>query len=344
MSGMATKSPIVTLTPAPTLDRTYTVTDLHSGAVNRADAVGEELAGKGINVARALHLAGIPAPAVVPIGNAEKGILERTGSKNFLVPLWIDGTIRVSTTILERGGTTTKINEAPKPLSSKEWQQVIELTEKTVLDNEAKWLVIAGALPIDESTGTFVDLHPIFERMEKLGVRVVLDTSGEPLAYWVRQGEAAILKPNAEELASAVGRDLLTNGDVIEAARELCSHGVECVLASLGSDGMLAVTKSRAWATRTAPVKVINTVGAGDATLAGFLAAITNNPIAEGEQDFGVEFNVPVGAMAAVQWGAVKVSQPTSGLDHIDNLPEVFLTEDVDLAAPLKEPAIHKEN
>jgi 1-phosphofructokinase len=107
---------------------------------------------------------------------------------------------------------------------------------------------------------------------------------------------------------------------------------------------MLAVTKSRAWATRTAPVKVINTVGAGDATLAGFLAAITNNPIAEGEMDFGAEFNVPVGAMAAVQWGAVKVSQPTSGLDHIDNLPEVFLTEDVDLAAPLKEPAIHKEN
>jgi 1-phosphofructokinase len=344
MSGIATKSSIVTLTPAPTLDRTYTVTNLTSGAVNRADSVGEELAGKGINVARALHLAGIPAPAVVPIGNAEKGILDRTGSKNFLVPLWIDGTIRVSTTILERGGTTTKVNEAPKPLSSKEWQQVVELTEKTVLENDAKWLVIAGALPTDESTGSFVDLHPIFQKMEKLGVRVVLDTSGEPLAYWVRQGEPAILKPNTEELSSAVGRDLLTNGDVIDAARELCSHGVECVLASLGADGMLAVTKTRAWATRTAPVKVINTVGAGDATLAGFLAAITNNPISANEQDFGVTFNVPVGAMTAVQWGAVKVSQPTSGLEHIDNLPEVFLTEDVDLAAQLKEPAIHKEN
>lgn len=344
MSEKAIKSPIVTLTPAPTLDRTYTVTDLVSGAVNRADSVGEELAGKGINVARALHLAGIPAPAVVPIGNAEKGILERTGSKNFLVPLWIDGTIRVSTTILERGGTTTKVNEAPKPLSSKEWQQVIELTEKTVTENDAKWLVIAGALPIDESTNKFVDLHPIFDRMEKLGVRVVLDTSGEPLAYWVRQGDAAILKPNAEELSSAVQKDLLTNGDVIDAARELCSHGVECVLASLGSDGMLAVTNSRAWATRTAPVKVINTVGAGDATLAGFLAAITNNPISDSEQDFGVAFNVPVGAMTAVQWGAVKVSQPTSGLEHIDNLPEVFLTDDVDLKAPLKEPAIYKEN
>jgi hypothetical protein len=48
--------------------------------------------------------------------------------------------------------------------------------------------------------------------------------------------------------------------------------------------------------------------------------------------------------MTAVQWGAVKVSQPTSGLDNIDNLPEVFLTEDVDLSAKLNEPAIYKEN
>ena len=258
--------------------------------------------------------------------------------------MWIEGTLRVSTTILEKGGPTTKINEAPKPLTSEEWQRVIDLTESTVKENEAKWLVVAGALPIDQSTGKFVDLHPIFDRMKKLGVRVALDTSGEPLDYWVKQGEAAILKPNAEELASAVKRSLLTNGDVIEAARELCSHGVECVLASLGSDGMLAVTRSKAWGTRTTPVEVINTVGAGDATLAGFLAAITKNPLAEGHEDIGVGFNVPVGAMAAVQWGAVKVSKPTSGLENIDNLPEVFLTEDVDLTAVLKEPAIYKEN
>lgn len=344
MSGNNLKSPIVTLTPAPTLDRTYFVTNLHRGEVNRADDVGEELAGKGINVARALHLAGIPAPGVVPIGNAEKGILERTGSKEFLIPMWIDGTLRVSTTILERGGPTTKINEAPKPLTHEEWLKVIELTEQTVKENEAKWLVIAGALPIDQSTGTFVDLHPVFERMKKLGVRVALDTSGEPLAYWVRKGEAAILKPNAEELASAVKRSLLTNGDVIEAARELCSHGVECVLASLGSDGMLAVTKTRAWGARTSPVDVINTVGAGDATLAGFLTAITKNPLPDGHEDLGVAFNVPVGAMAAVQWGATKVTQPTSRLENIDNLPEAFLTEGVDPSEPLKEPAIYKEN
>lgn len=343
MSGDLTKSPIVTLTPAPTLDRTYFVGDLESGAVNRAKSVGEELAGKGINVSRALQLVNIPAPGVVPIGNAEAGILERTGSKNFLLPLWIEGTIRVSTTILEDDGVTTKINEAPKPLTASEWQRVIELTKETVVANDAKWLVIAGALPIDQSTGTFVDLHPIFDSMKQLGVRVALDTSGDPLAYWVKQGKAAVLKPNAEELASAVGRSLKTNGDVVEAARELCAHGVECVLASLGPDGMLAVTKTKAWGAKTTPVKVINTVGAGDATLAGFLSAIIANPLGADHADLGVEFNVPVGVQTAVQWGATKVTQATSRLDNISDLPEVFLTENPDLSAPLKEPAIYKE-
>ena len=52
------KSPIVTLTPSPTLDRTYFVRNLVEGEVNRADKVGEELAGKGINVSRGLQLAG----------------------------------------------------------------------------------------------------------------------------------------------------------------------------------------------------------------------------------------------------------------------------------------------
>ncbi len=95
MSGLNNGSPIVTLTPAPTLDRTYFVSDLVSGAVNRADNVGEELAGKGINVSRGLHLAGISAPGIIPIGNSDPSVLVRTGSAEFLQPLWVDGKLRV---------------------------------------------------------------------------------------------------------------------------------------------------------------------------------------------------------------------------------------------------------
>ena len=342
MSGQATSSPIVTLTPAPTLDRTYFVTNLHSGAVNRADGVREELAGKGINVSRGLHLANISAPGIVPIGNADPAVLARTGSAEFLTPLWVDGSLRVSTTILEHGGTTTKVNENPRPLSHEDWNAIVELTDKTVRETGAGWLVIAGALPTYKESGEYVSLQPLFDRMKAQGVKVALDTSGEPLGYWAREGCATVMKPNAEELAFIVGRNLKTIGDVIDAAREVNAFGVDVVLASLGGDGMVAVTKDNAWSACTAPVKVINTVGAGDATLAGFLAAVVSNPIESGQDDFGVGFNVPIGLKTAVQWGAIAVTQPTSGLTAVEPLPESTLNYSPDLETALDEPAVGK--
>ncbi|MGA1114215.1 MAG: PfkB family carbohydrate kinase, partial [Aquiluna sp.] len=201
------KSPVVTLTPSPTLDRTYFVKNLVEGGVNRAYEVGEELAGKGINVARGLQLAKIPAPGVVPIGNADPAVLKRTGSSSFLVPLWVDGTLRVSTTVVEYDGPTTKINEHPRPLHQKDWDAVISLTEKTLVDTSAQWLVVAGAHPEIIETDKVIDLDPLFEVTQRLGVKVILDTSGDPLRYWAQKGNATVMKPNANELADCVGKE-----------------------------------------------------------------------------------------------------------------------------------------
>ncbi|MEK9578215.1 MAG: PfkB family carbohydrate kinase, partial [Aquiluna sp.] len=87
----------------------------------------------------------------------------------------------------------------------------------------------------------------------------------------------------------------------------------------------------------TNPVKVINTVGAGDSTIAGFLSAVTTKPAEPGA--FGVGFDVAEGIAAAVQWGAAKVQQPTSGLKSIDNLVESFVELIPDADRPLGEPA-----
>ena len=329
-------SPVVTLTPAPTLDRTYFVKNLVEGGVNRADRVGEELAGKGINVSRGLQLVGMAAPGVVPIGNADPGVLKRTGS-GFLAPLWVEGTLRVSTTVVEYDGPTTKINEHPRPLKMHDWEAVIELTEKTVKDCEASWLVIAGAHPEIAETGEVIDLQPLFDKMDALGVKVILDTSGPALRYWAQKGNATVMKPNAHELSECVGRDLNTIGDVIDAARELNQWGVNCIMASLGVDGIIAVTKTHAIHAFTDNVKVINTVGAGDSTIAGFLSAVTSHSADEGA--FGVGFDVAEGIAAAVQWGAAKVQQPTSGLSSIDNLVQAHVDLSPDRDRPLGEPA-----
>ena len=333
---MAGNTSIVTLTPAPTLDRTYFVKNLEPGGVNRAHRVGEELAGKGINVSRALRLANIAAPGVVPIGDADTGVLERTGSE-FLTPLWVEGTLRVSTTIVEENGPTTKINENPRPLKQADWEHVLELTEQTLIENDAKWLVVAGAHPEILETGKAIDLQPLFDLTKKLNIRVGLDTSGPALRNWAQNGSATLMKPNAHELAECVGKELKTFGDVIDAARQLNGWGVDCVMASLGVDGIIAVTSSHAINARTPPVKVINTVGAGDSTIAGFLAALASHPA--DETAYGVGFDIAEGISAAVQWGAAKVQQPTSGLKSIDNLVAATLDTNPDRGHLLGEPA-----
>jgi 1-phosphofructokinase len=80
------------------------------------------------------------------------------------------------------------------------------------------------------------------------------------------------LKPNRVELEELVGRPLPTLGDVHDAAAGLVAAGVEQALVSLGEDGALAVDASSACHVEAPIDDVVNTVGAGDALLAGYLA------------------------------------------------------------------------
>jgi 1-phosphofructokinase len=86
------------------------------------------------------------------------------------------------------------------------------------------------------------------------------------------------VKPNAEELAEAVGRPLATVGDAVKAAEELRGLGARAVLASLGADGQLLVDGSGAWFGSARVDAVRSNVGAGDSSLAGFLIAGGTGP------------------------------------------------------------------
>ena len=103
---------IVTVTPNPSIDRTVTLpAQLVRGAVHRVVSVSTEPGGKGVNVARALTLAGIDTVAVLPAGEHDPILtgLQSNGVAFHAVP--VDGTVRTNLTITESDGTTTKINE-----------------------------------------------------------------------------------------------------------------------------------------------------------------------------------------------------------------------------------------
>ena len=128
--------------------------------------------------------------------------------------------------------------------------------------------VCCGSLP----PGAPVDFYARLIALGSEDRRIAVDTSGEALGAAVC-ARAALIKPNTAELAELVGRPLATIGDVNAAARELIERGAHAVLVSLGPDGALLVDARTASHAEASIDDVVNTVGAGDALLAGFLAA-----------------------------------------------------------------------
>jgi 1-phosphofructokinase len=272
---------IVTVTPNPGLDRTLTLAaPLTRGAVQRVDSVTVEPGGKGINVARALTLAGVPALAVLPAADDDPLLkaLRTHGVRFTGVP--INTPVRTNLTITESDGTTTKLNEPGAAMAA---PTIDALTQSVVAAAEsASWVVLSGSLPPGLPDGWYAHLVAL---LAPLRCRVAVDTSEAPLAALAAAFTDAapdLIKPNAEELAGLVGARAVeletaaAQGDpspVLAAARHLVDRGVGAVLATLGAAGAVLVDRTGAWQASAPAIVARSTVGAGDASLAGYLRA-----------------------------------------------------------------------
>jgi len=322
LESMNNLAHVVTVTPAPSIDRTYQVHAMSPGEVHRAHRVSAEFAGKGVNVSRGLGVAGISSLAVVPLSHNDQ---LNWAQDTMLVPSLVPGSVRVSITVTEDDGRTTKINEYPPALATSDWQALQETTLRVVSENNPSWLLIAGTMPLT-AEGTALDLTDLCHGARELGCSIAIDTSGVSLANVARAGLPDVIKPNTPELAECVQRSLHTLGDVLDAALEVVAWGVSTVLVSLGGDGMVGVSATQAVHSWTNPVRVANTIGAGDASVAGFLAQSLEQPA-----------NLGAAVANAVAWGAHKVQQPSSQLHNLENLPEVFSSTSPDRSRNLDE-------
>jgi 1-phosphofructokinase len=271
---------IVTVTPNPSLDRTLEVEELRRGEVVRAYADRSDPGGKGVNVSRALVANGYRSRAVLPLGGADgellASLLEGLGIEVAAVP--IADAIRSNVTVVEPNGTVTKLNAPGPRLSDIEVEALLE--RAVAAADGAGWVVASGSL----APGTPDDLYArLAAAVRPVGARVAVDTSG-PAIESVLVAGPDVLKPNEEELSEVTGVIPQTLGDVVAAANELRSRGVKTVLVSLGASGAVLVDGGPAFHAESGVIVPRSTVGAGDALLAGFLAAGGDGPeaLAEG--------------------------------------------------------------
>ena len=312
---------IVTLTANPSLDRTLEIPGLARGSVIRAVGSRTEPGGKGVNISRVLAANGHRTLAVLPSGGGVGArlteLLAPQGVEVVEVP--VAGGVRVNISAVEPDGTVTKIN-APGPRLTPAEAETLAVAACAAATG-ASWLVLAGSLPPGLPDTFYAHL---VVRLRGVGpVRIAVDSSGPPLAAVLSSGPD-LVKPNRAELAEAAGRPVTTLGEALSAARLLLRRGAHSVLASLGADGALLVGADGTFFGEALVGEPRSTVGAGDALLAGYLAAGTPGPDALAE---------------ALAWGAAAVALPGSrmpGRADVDR-SSVRLYRRIDPDRPLTE-------
>ncbi|NEC66952.1 1-phosphofructokinase family hexose kinase [Streptomyces sp. SID9727] len=265
---------ILTVTLNTALDLTYSVPALVPHSSHRVTALSERPGGKGLNVARVLTALGHDTVVTGFAGGATGTVLrdllaalprQNATLTDALVP--VSGDTRRTLAVADAAtGDTTQFNEAGPHVTADEWTAFLGAYAGLLKTADA--VALCGSLPPGIHVGAYGELVRL---ARTAGVPVLLDTSGEPL----RRGIAArpdLIKPNADELAQLTG-----SREPLRATRDARRRGAHGVIASLGPDGMLAVTPDGVWrASPPAPVKG-NPTGAGDSAVAGLLSGLVES-------------------------------------------------------------------
>ncbi len=258
---------VLTITLNPALDLTVRLGHLQPGEVNRSPMMLTHAAGKGLNVAQVLADLGHTLTVSGFLGEDNQHAFDALFKRRGFVDAFIrvPGETRSNIKVAEDDGRVTDLNGLGPLVSPQAQQELLETLERIAPGHEA--VIVAGSLPQGVSPEW---LHDLLLRLKALGLKVILDTSGQALKH----GLAAspwLIKPNAEELSDALGCDISSLEAQIAAAGRLQAQGVEHVVISHGADGVNWFSRAPALQALPPRVSVASTVGAGDSLLAGMV-------------------------------------------------------------------------
>jgi 1-phosphofructokinase family hexose kinase len=261
---------IICITPNPAIDRTLILPGLVIGNVHRVERSIVAAGGKGLNVARAIRTLGGKSLCMGFAGGHTGHLLADLAQNiglNFSWT-WINSETRTCTILVSQHGDATVINEPGTPVSKSDWRR-LHRDIRTYISS-ASLVCVSGSLPPDSSADDFQDL---LRMLVDTGKQVWVDTSGYAL-------DAAItipglcIKVNGIEIGQSLGLEV---NDVTSAKRALGMLGerrlTACVI-TLGATGALLATNGGSWHASVPHVRIVSTVGSGDAFLGGFLSAL----------------------------------------------------------------------
>lgn len=258
---------IYTVTLNPSIDYVIKVDKLTTGNINRVNEEHVYPGGKGINVTRILKSLDNDNIALGFVsgftGDYIINSLQELNLKSDFIKVK-QGFTRINVKV--KSEEETEINGQGPKISEEELNQFYKVIDKLV---DGDILILSGSIPscLDERL-----YESIMKKVEDRDIKVIVDAT-KNLLLNVLKYKPFLIKPNNHELAEMFNVELNSTEDVVFYARKLKEMGAQNVLISMGKDGALLVTENdEIFASSVAKGEVVNSVGAGDSMVAGFIA------------------------------------------------------------------------
>lgn len=274
---------IYTVTFNPSLDYIVSVDDFTCGIVNRTTDEIIFPGGKGINVSMVLKNLGFENTALGFLagftGNRIQELLEEKGVRTDFISVE-KGISRINVKL--RSNEETEINGQGPAIAEAD---IKKLYEKLNTLSDGDILVLAGSIPDVMPGSMYMD---IMRHLQNKDLKIVVDATKDLLVN-VLQYHPFLIKPNNHELGEIFGVKIESKADVITYAKKMQEKGARNVLVSMAGDGAVLVAEDGSIFQSEAPEgKVVNSVGAGDSMVAGFIAGYLENGSYEKAFQMGV--------------------------------------------------------
>lgn len=257
----------ITVTLNPSFDTTLFLDGIHFDRANRVNSETCEAGGKGINVSRVLQSLGVKTEAFCIVGYEDsERFSELLGDCGHFHFAYNPGKTRENIT-MRAGDRCVKINRRGNDVADSTVNQLLEDILSAVQKDDI--IVISGSSPKNFNGDRLLNFCL---KLKNSGAKIVID-SEQLSANQLSVLSPFMIKPNEYEIKKILGEKESDEDAPAALVRRLYEKGTENVLLTLGEKGMTACLSGKIYRVRAARIEAKSTVGAGDSTVAGFVAA-----------------------------------------------------------------------
>lgn len=243
---------------------------------NLAAVTSREAGGKGVNLSRALQNGGTENTAVIVLGkdNCAEFVAELESAGLQTILLEKPGRIRENLTLHCADQPETRISFSGFSVDNSLLDEVaalLDVDSDTVITFTGR---VASGMSME-------NIKAFLKALQEKGAKIVLDSKSFSLED-IFEVQPWLIKPNQEEISEYLGCEIHNLDEAIDKARIFADHGVANVMVSLGEQGALLLNGGNCYIATPPVVNAISTIGAGDSSLAGFIAAAQKGEDAAG--------------------------------------------------------------